>query len=209
MCIAGPAVEEIQPTPTIQSNESTGEILPSPPAHLIDSNQQVQTNETSQQTPLPLINPLKTTSVPSESHIPSAPPLDGPLPVASQISAEFPVKVPETSILEPFKLIQPIKEIGENRFMPGCFVHKTAKLGTNVYVGIFGYIGAEAIVGSNVTILEEAIVPPKATIPNNTVLIQDPLTAELVDLLQDLETVKVNFKKEMQPKVDAILKSKK
>lgn len=200
MCIAGPAVEQIQPTPTVQSNESTGENLPSPPAHLIDPNQQVQTNEPIQQTP--------PSTVPLESHIPSAPPLpNGPLPVVSQVPAEVPVKVPETSILEPFKPIQPIKELGENRFMPGCFVHTTAKLGTNVYVGIFGYVGADAIVGSNVTILEEAIVPPKAIIPDNTVLIQDPLTAELVDLLQDLQSVNVNFQNEMQPKVDAILKS--
>lgn len=115
------------------------------------------------------------------------------------------MQVPETSILAPFQQIQPLEEVNKTRFMPGCFVHKTAKLGINVYVGIFVYVGAEAEIGNNVILLEDVSIPPKAIIPDNCVVIPDPITAKLVGILQDLETVDVNFKEQMQPRVESIL----
>lgn len=183
-----------EPTPTIHSSESTQETLKSTKIVPNGPDQETTSSETTSIATPPSCDPL----------VPSPPP-----PVSSVQSIAKPVQVPETSILTPFKQIQPLQELGKTRFMPGCFVHNTAKLGKNVYVGIFVYVGVEAEIGNNVVLLENVVVPPKVKIPDNCVVIPDPMTAELVEQLQDLESVNDNFKVQMQPKVDSILHNEK
>lgn len=50
------------------------------------------------------------------------------------------------------------------------FIHNTAKLGENIYVGAFSYISENAIIGNNVKIYPQVFVGDKVKIGDNTVL---------------------------------------
>lgn len=197
----------MQPTPAIQYNEPTQVDLPISPAHPNDLIQQSQTNEPIQQKPIvtpPSIEPLEAPPVSTDPTAPQPPTVS-----SIQSTASWPVQVPELSILTPFQKIEPLDEDGKTRFMPGCFVHKRAKLGKNVYIGLFVYVGADAVIGNHVVLLEDVVIAPKTIVPDNQIVIPDPITTELVEMLQDLEDVNPNFKEKMMPKVDAILKQEK
>lgn len=51
-----------------------------------------------------------------------------------------------------------------------CFIHPTAKIGNNVYIGAFAYIGANATIGENCKIYPHTYIGDNATINNNSTL---------------------------------------
>lgn len=118
-----------------------------------------------------------------------------------------------TSPLEAPPISKDAHKNNKMRRMPGSFVHKKAKLGENVYVGLFVYVGEGAEIGDNAILMENTMIPAKAKIADNTMVIPDPTTDELIDILQDmqevLEEVNDNYKEEMQPKVEEILSQEK
>lgn len=50
------------------------------------------------------------------------------------------------------------------------FVHETATLGENGYIGAFSYIGAQAIIGNNVKIYPNAYIGDRAKVGDNTII---------------------------------------
>jgi UDP-3-O-[3-hydroxymyristoyl] glucosamine N-acyltransferase len=53
-----------------------------------------------------------------------------------------------------------------------CYIHDTAQLGANVYVGAFAYIGKNVSIGSNVKIYPQVYVGDNVSIGSNTTLFE-------------------------------------
>ncbi|TAH03933.1 MAG: UDP-3-O-(3-hydroxymyristoyl)glucosamine N-acyltransferase [Sphingobacteriales bacterium] len=51
-----------------------------------------------------------------------------------------------------------------------CFIHPSAIIGDNVYIGAFAYIGANAILGKNCKIYPQTYIGDNATVNDNTTL---------------------------------------
>lgn len=71
-----------------------------------------------------------------------------------------------TSLLELYSKLIPEKKGIEQP----SFVDPTAKLGENIYIGAFAYIGANAEIGNNVKIYPHAYIGESTIINNNTVI---------------------------------------
>lgn len=71
-----------------------------------------------------------------------------------------------TSLLEVFNSYNS-KKVGVEQ---PSFISPTAKLGDNVYIGAFAYIGENAVVGNNVKIYPNSYVGDHVKIKNNTVI---------------------------------------
>lgn len=98
---------------------------------------------------------------------------------------------------------------GTVRTMPGSKVDETAKLGKNIYIGYYARVEAEAKIGDNVIVLSDSVIPPKCQVADNQVVINGPFTNDLIFLLQDLESINVDYRKTHQSTVDAILSDEK
>ena len=51
-----------------------------------------------------------------------------------------------------------------------CFIHPTAKIGENLYIGAFAYIGEGAVIGNGVKIYPGSYIGPHVTINENTIV---------------------------------------
>lgn len=83
------------------------------------------------------------------------------------------VRVPDAyqsfvRLLEIYNTIQRDK----NGIEQPSYIHDSAQLGANIYVGAFAYIGKNVSIGSNVKIYPQAYVGDNVTIGNNTTLFE-------------------------------------
>lgn len=51
-----------------------------------------------------------------------------------------------------------------------CYIHPTAKIGTNVYIGAFAYIGENVVIGDNAKIFPHVFIGDNAQVGNNCTL---------------------------------------
>lgn len=92
------------------------------------------------------------------------------------------------------------------RFMPGSLIDDQAQIGENVYVGFDVKIGV-AIIGDNVTLCDDVNILDGIQIPSNTFVLDDQTTADLVALLQTIESVIQLDKKTLDSEVESIVQN--
>lgn len=88
---------------------------------------------------------------------------------------------------------------------PGSFVHKTAQIGENVYVGYFVLVGDSASIGKSVILCDDVNVPPESKIADKTFVTDSTDTVDMLQIISDFQTAAGTDDKTLQSSVDAIV----
>lgn len=98
--------------------------------------------------------------------------------VRDDLSLEKPVQTTLVRVKDPYscfaKLLEMYNQIKLDKkgVSEHAFIAKTAKIGKDVYVGAFAYIGENAVIGNNVKIYPQVYVGDNVVVKENTTLFQ-------------------------------------